>query len=175
MLKSILLITSCLCVFISASAQFYVESGIPSLHIKRPGFFGTIGYKSKAFNYESLYYHNGNGENINGGGIAVKYRISPMASEPRLTCSAGLGFMILGRRGNHNSWNHWNSYNLVPQAGISYIFKNNVFFATGFGVGYGYLDYFNLKRKRPFELSMIGIYYPKIGFGLLLSGKDYRD
>jgi len=55
---------SCVCIHLCASAQFYVESGIPSLHVKSPGFYGAIGYKSKEFNYDALFYHQGNGENI---------------------------------------------------------------------------------------------------------------
>jgi len=57
-------VASCVCIHLCASAQFYVESGIPSLHVKSPGFYGAIGYKSKEFNYDALFYHQGNGENI---------------------------------------------------------------------------------------------------------------
>jgi len=64
------------------------------------------------------------------------------------------------------------SYNLVPQGELSYTFKKNVFFPSGLGIGYGYLDYFNLQGKRSFDISLVGIYYPKIGFGCLLTGKD---
>jgi len=63
----------------------------------------------------------------------------------------------------------------VPQAEISYTFKNNVFFSSGLGIGYGYLDYFNLQGKRSFDISLVDIYYPKIGFGYLLTGKDNLD
>jgi len=63
----------------------------------------------------------------------------------------------------------------VPQAEISYTFKNNVFFSSGLGIGYGYLDYLNLQGKRSFDISLVGIYYPKIGFGYLLIGKDNLD
>lgn len=160
-----------------AKAQIYAEFGIPtiaeqSIYVdltKRFGLYCDLGYQFDKFGVNAKFYFGPDySYSRNSRGFGQDFYYVHRFKKKKVEFQPGIGYMLLNKRDERNSFFDSNSQMLLVTAKAVIWLNKHLSLVTGFSYGYGRQNMYNFRNYKP----TYGVYIPYFSsFGIRYSFK----